>query len=249
MSSPATSGAGHFDRIAADYDALRPVDEAWWQVFDALVAAGDLRGRRVLELGCGTGRLAAALAERAYAKVWAVDASPEMAAAARAAGVTVRVAEAKRLPFRDGWFDRVVARMAVHLLDRPRAFAEAHRVLAPDGLLVLATLDPDGFAGHWLEPWFPSVPRVDRARFPSAEQLRAELAAAGFAPQVERLERAVSLERRQALATIRGRAFSTFDLIPADEYRDGLARAEAELPERIDHRSAWLIVSARTRPS
>ena len=39
----------------------------------------------MLEVGCGTGRLAAALAERAYAKVWAVDASPEMLAVAREA--------------------------------------------------------------------------------------------------------------------------------------------------------------------
>jgi hypothetical protein len=37
---------------------------------------------------------------------------------------------------------------------------------------------------------------------------------------------------------------STFDLLPDDEYRNGLARAEEVLPERIDYRSGWLIAIA-----
>src|SRR4051812_17546658 len=126
MSSPATSG--HFARIAPSYDALRPADERWWQVFDAIVAAGDLRGRRVLDLACGTGSFSAALAEREVARVWGVDASEEMVAVARASGVNAKVAAAERLPFKAGWFDRAVVRMAAHLFDRPRAFAELHRV-------------------------------------------------------------------------------------------------------------------------
>ena len=43
---------------------------------------GDFRGRRVLDVGCGTGRLADALAERG-AKVWGVEPSAEMLAQAR----------------------------------------------------------------------------------------------------------------------------------------------------------------------
>ena len=35
-----------FDRYAARYDELRPVDENWWELFDAIVRAGDLRGAR-----------------------------------------------------------------------------------------------------------------------------------------------------------------------------------------------------------
>lgn len=218
-------------------------------MFDALVAAGDLRGRRVLELGCGTGRLAAALAERAVARVWAVEPSAEMAAAARAAGVTVKEAGAERLPFKDAWFERVVARMVVHLLDRPRAFAEARRVLVPGGRLAVASMDPEWFAEHWLDPWFPSVTRIDVERFPSTERLETELAEAGFDPQVDRLVQEVSMSREEALAKMRGRAFSTFELIPEDEYREGLARAEADVPQRLEYRRVWLIASGRTRPA
>jgi SAM-dependent methyltransferase len=241
MSSRATS---HFDRLARDYDALRPVDDGWWEVFEALVRAGDLRGRRVLEVGCGTGRLAAALADRAAARVWAVDASSEMAAAARASGVTVRVAPAEQLPFRDGWFERVVMRMVVHLLDAPAALAEARRVLRPDGILAVATLDPSWFGEHWLLPWFPSIPAIDAERFPTAERLEAELAAAGFCTTIERVVQDASMTRDEALAKMRGRAFSTFSLLPEDEYRACLAHAEAEVPARLDYRRIWLVASA-----
>src|SRR5690348_6546613 len=109
MSSPATSG--HFARIAATYDALRPADERWWEVYAAIVEHADLRGRRVLEVGCGTGRFAAAVAEREVARVWGVDASEEMVEQARASGVNAKLAAAERLPFKAGWFDRAVVRM------------------------------------------------------------------------------------------------------------------------------------------
>src|SRR5262249_29643146 len=132
-----SSRSPDFGARAARYDELRPVDENWWELLDAVVSAGDLRGRRVLEVGCGTGALAVALS--GHARVWAVDESPEMVDIARAragAGrVGWRVADATGLPFRDGWFERVLMRLVIHLLDRPSAFEESRRVLAPDGSL------------------------------------------------------------------------------------------------------------------
>ncbi|HZO95831.1 MAG TPA: class I SAM-dependent methyltransferase [Gaiellaceae bacterium] len=246
--SPGSGPAGppSFDRCAARYDELRPVDGNWWQLFDAIVVAGSLRGRRVLEVGCGTGRLAAALAERARARVWAVDASAEMVARAKALGVNARVARAEALPFKRGWFDAVVMRMVVHLLDRPRAFADAARVLAPGGVLVVASEDPDAFDEIWFARFFPSVPALDRARFPAAPALEAELAAAGLpATRVERLVQERTIGREQALDVIASKAYSTFELLPAGEYAAGLARAEAELPDALAYRFHWLVVSAR----
>src|SRR5437867_2615387 len=62
-----------FGARAATYDDLRPTDENWWEVYEALVREGDLAGRRVLDVGCVTGRFAAQLASQA--RVWAVDRS------------------------------------------------------------------------------------------------------------------------------------------------------------------------------
>jgi SAM-dependent methyltransferase len=244
MSSSA-SRSGHFDALAPRYDELRPVDESWWRVFDAIVEVGDLRAQRVLEIGAGTGRFAAALAERAHARVWAVDASPEMVKHAKELGVNARVATAESLPFKRGWFDRAVSRMSVHLFERPRAFAELHRVLAASGAAIVATTDPAQFGEGWIDPFFPSAAGVDAARFPTADELERELVEAGFAStRVERLALRNTVSRERALGAIRGMAFSTFALLPRAEYERGLARAEAELPDEIDSVHHWLLVRA-----
>lgn len=245
-SSPSPSNPPSFDRCAERYDELRPVDDNWWELYDALVAAGGLRGARVLEVGCGTGRLSRALEERAAARVWAVDASAEMVARAKALGVNARVARAEALPFKAGWFDAVLMRMVVHLVDRPRAFAEAARVLGPGGAFVVASEDPSSFDDIWFARFFPSVPELERSRFPSLGQLEGELAQAGFGDVVvTALSQRRTITRTQALDVIAARAYSTFELLAPAEYETGLARAEAELPEELGYSFHWLVVVAR----
>jgi SAM-dependent methyltransferase len=241
-----TSSSDFFGRVAASYDELRPADANWWDLFELLVKEGDLRGRRVLDVGCGTGRLAAALAERESCKVWGVDRSAEMLEVARARapeGVGLKQGLAEDLPFKDAWFERGVAQLSLHHWDRPRAFAELRRVVT--GRIALATFDPTHFGGFWLNTFFPSIERIDRARFPDGATLERELRAAGF-PELRlvRLSRQTEVSREQALAKIHGHHISTFDLLDEDEIAEGTARAERELPERVVSSLEWLVAVA-----
>jgi SAM-dependent methyltransferase len=203
----------------------------------------DLAGRRVLDIGCGTGRFLTQLSEKA--KAWGVDASPEMleVARTRAGSAGLKLGRAEELPFKDGWFERATMWLVAHLVDRPRAFAEAARVLEPGGHFAVATFDPSYFDEFWLNELFPSMEAADRARFPAADELTAALAAFDEVRLI-RLSQTGSLTREVALDRIRGKHISTFDLIDDEEYEAGLARAERELPERVDYRVEWLIADA-----
>jgi SAM-dependent methyltransferase len=209
-----------------------------------MIREADLTGRRVLDIGCGTGRFLAQLAP--LAKAWGVDASPEMLDVARTrAGVAgLKLGTAEQLPFKDGWFERATMWLVAHLVDRPGAFAEARRVLAADGRFAVATFDPSYFDAFWLNELFPSMEAADRERFPTAAELEGTLREVGFEPRLLHLSQRGSLTRTDALERIRGKHISTFDLISDDEYEAGLERAERELPERVDYRVEWLVAVA-----
>jgi SAM-dependent methyltransferase len=204
------------------------------------------RGQPALDAGCGTGRFLAALAP--HARVWGIDASAEMLAVARTrvpGSVRLKQARAERPPFRAGWFDRVVFWLVIHLLERPAAFAAAHRLLADRGRACVVTFDATHFDRYWASRWFPSFESLDRQRFPTAEELEAELRVAGFAEvRLIRHTQRETLDRATALTKLRRRHISTFDLLEPEEYAAGLKQAEAELPERVQTEQHWLLAIA-----
>jgi ubiquinone/menaquinone biosynthesis C-methylase UbiE len=240
-----------FDPLAASYDRLRPAGSGWHELADrALAALG--RPRRLLDVGCGTGRFAVLAAERLGARVWGVDPSPDMLAQARARGargIGWRQATAERLPFRDGWFDAAHAHLVLHLVDLDAALPEIARVLAPDGRLAAVTFFPDHFERFYLVPYFPSIVRIDRARFPAPDGLVARLRDVGFADAAaERVSQARELDPRDVLDRVRGRYISTLQLLAADEYADGLERLERDVERGrgpFAGRLEWAVVTAR----
>jgi ubiquinone/menaquinone biosynthesis C-methylase UbiE len=200
----------------------------------------------VLDVGCGTGRFAAALGRKA--KVWGIDASPEMLAVARTRvprNVRLKQATADRPPFRDGWFDRTVYWLVIHLLDRPAAFAASHRLLDVGGRACIATFDPAHFDHYWANRFFPNMERLDRERFPTEGELEQELKGAGFSSvrMLHHVQRD-SIDRDEALLKLRGKHISTFDLLDPAEYEQGLEEAEAQLPQQVDTSLYWLLCFA-----
>ena len=102
--------------------------------------------QRVLDVGCGVGTSAIAIARRFGATVTAVDISPIMLTRASsnvrrtglAGQVTVTYGDILALDFPDNSFDRVVAEAVTMFVDRPRAVRELIRICKPGGR-VLAT--------------------------------------------------------------------------------------------------------------
>ena len=127
-----SSYASSFGAAAAAYAQHRP-DYAPDAVRWALAAAP---GRRVLDLGAGTGKLTAGLVEL-RADVVAVEPDPAMLAELRRALPNVRAlaGSAEAIPVPDSSVDAVVAGNALHWFDMNIAGRELARVLAPGGTL------------------------------------------------------------------------------------------------------------------
>ena len=150
-----------FDRWATTYD--RTPGQSFFrrihrQVGDAVVAGGSLP-RRVLDLGCGTGRLLEDLRRRLpKAELVGVDPSEGMLAVARRRlagepGVRLEVATAARLPLPDASVDVVTTTMSFHHWEAQDAsLREVARVLAPGGRLLIADVLGIGLIGRLLRP-------------------------------------------------------------------------------------------------
>ena len=179
-----------FDAWSRVYDfpwvqraTYRPVHDA---VLRALAGAGM---RRVLDIGCGTGQLAARIKqERPVTEVVGCDFSAGMLSRARARRHDVRWirGDAGRLPFHDRTFDAVTSTEAFHWFpDQRAALSEFFRVLKPGGRLLLAMVNPPAsvvsdafYAGSRLvgEPFY----------WPTRHEIRERVEAAGFAVDSQR---------------------------------------------------------------
>jgi SAM-dependent methyltransferase len=143
-------------------------------------------GERVLDLGCGDGVLTEKILA-AGASVVAVDAAPDMVAAAKARGLDARVVPGQSLAF-EREFDAVFSNAALHWMRPQEAVLDGvRRALKPGGRFVAemgghnntaailtamrAVLARRGIEALSLSPWY----------FPSAAAYQKKLQAAGFA--------------------------------------------------------------------
>jgi SAM-dependent methyltransferase len=164
------------------------------------------RPARVLEIAAGTGVVTRALATALPSSVdiVATDLNQPMLDRASLVGtcrpIEWRQADAMALPFGDGSFDAVVCQFgAMFFPDKPRAFAQARRVLVSGGVLLFNVWDrieENEFAAtvtEALEGLFPLDPPRFMARTPhgycDSEVIRQDLAKAGFTgpPLIETL--------------------------------------------------------------
>lgn len=140
-----------YDRLAAHYDRLAGASEGPFRE-QGLRLLDVHPGEAVLELGCGTGMAAVALA-RAGAVVTAVDLSPRMLEIARAragaVGLDISFVEGELLdiPVANGSQDAIFMSFVLDLIDTPdlaRVLDGCRRALRPGGRLGLVVMDSSG---------------------------------------------------------------------------------------------------------
>jgi SAM-dependent methyltransferase len=159
--------------------ARTPGHDTYWRfhreaLFELIPEPGDL----TIDIGCGEGRVSRDLAALGH-RVVGVDGSMSMARAAAShpgSDGPVVIADAARLPFRDGCADLAVAFMSLQDVDDfEAAVADAARLLRPGGVFVMAIVHPVNSVGRFeetpdgedppfviTESWFDRHPTSDR---------------------------------------------------------------------------------------
>jgi SAM-dependent methyltransferase len=126
----------HFSRLASQYAEFRPKYPG--ALFDLLARVAPARGH-AWDCACGSGQATLDLAERFDAVVGTDASAKQIAAAAPHPRVTYAVAPAEHSGLEAGSMDVVTVAQALHWFDRTAFYAEARRVLRPEGLLAVWT--------------------------------------------------------------------------------------------------------------
>jgi ubiquinone/menaquinone biosynthesis C-methylase UbiE len=175
-------------QLPEQYDRARhanPVSIALWLDTVARAWSG-LTVRRVLDLGCGTGRYSVPLAQRFAAAVIAVDPSQRMLAQARAKATSPALSyllgDAEAIPVPAAHVDAVFISMAFHhFRDRHAAARECARVLREPGRVFVR--NPTRERGDDVANlrFFPGARALFEERIPTRAEIQAAFAHAGFA--------------------------------------------------------------------
>jgi demethylmenaquinone methyltransferase/2-methoxy-6-polyprenyl-1,4-benzoquinol methylase len=224
-----------YSRQAEHYDETRAASPSVLRaVAEGLAGAP---GRRLADVGGGTGNYAAALAREGWDPI-VIDRSSAMLARAAAKGLATVEADAQRLPFQDESFDAVtMISMLHHVEDRSQALAEAQRILRPGGRLVLKGFTAEDADSLWIVDYFPCSRPWMEATHPARSWFEAELPGARFSPfELTDMEdaslAALSADPERVLQAAERGDTSYFERLRRDhpeELRIGLGRLQADI--------------------
>jgi ubiquinone/menaquinone biosynthesis C-methylase UbiE len=221
---------------SVDYDAIAEVYDRRYERSDyspvlRLLLSFVHGGRRILEVGCGSGHWLQQLTKHGY-DVVGLDPARNMLQVAKHRSRQLLLVQgyAEAMPWRQKMFDRIFCINAFHhFADQERFLAEARHVLRHGGGILVVGLDPHtGLDRWWIYDYFPQVIDIDKKRYPSTDRMRSLMAAYGFvnSSTVEALHMLLQISARLALETGRLAKTTTSQLtvLTDDEYNEGIRK-------------------------
>jgi SAM-dependent methyltransferase len=220
----------NYTDISKTYDDYRSYPES---LIKRVISLGRVSaGKKVLDLGCGTGNVAWQIRQIINADIIGVDASFTMLEVARDKSLEVTCADIdnRQLPFRDGSFDTVIGAYVIHQIKNlDFMLSECHRVLR-DGVLVLLTSSHKQIENQHpiIKDFFPSYVDIDKGRFPDIHRIDRILHPLGFKDiQYEEVIVAHIPIDYEFLQKVKSKYVSTYHLMSRSEFENGVNQLEA----------------------
>ena len=228
--------------MPASYDAGRHYSPAvlalWLDKISACAPSGGVS--RILDLGCGTGRYAAALANHFDTHVIAIDRSEKMLAEARkkiSAGVCYARAAGEFIPLRDASIDLVFMSMVFHHFEDPgRAVTECRRVLRPGGVVCLRAATVDRISTYPYVPFFAKSRAILESTLQSQQRIESIFHEAGLGlARHELVPNEIGSDWRVYAEKISWRADSILVQLSDPEFAEGMRRLNQHAAASANH--------------
>ncbi|MGD0353328.1 MAG: methyltransferase domain-containing protein [Dehalococcoidia bacterium] len=230
------------DRTQVDYTGISKIYDSYRSYPDDLIKRiielGRIgRGKKVLDLGCGTGNIARQIKNNIDADLIGVDVSLDMLKVATSKSLEVIGIDIDNqpLPFRDSSFDTVIGAYVIHQIKNLNfMLSEIYRVLR-DGVLVLLTSSHKQIEDQHpiIKDFFPSYVGIDKGRFPDIDRIDYVLESLSF-KDIRHEE--VTVENipidYEYLQKVKNKYVSTYHLMPQGEFENGIAKLEAFIMNR-----------------
>jgi ubiquinone/menaquinone biosynthesis C-methylase UbiE len=214
------------DRV---YDEARALPVQTLQVWlEAIAQVAEEPIRVILDVGCGSGRFTAPLAQRFSAQAIGVDPSSKLLAVARSRepqvdGVSYLTGSAEHIPIAPP-VDLVFMSMVYHHLEeRTAAWSEVARVLRHGGRFVVRNTTREDIDANALFSFFPAAAEIERRRMPSARGLQASIEGPAFRLAHSRvIEQVFAPTHREYYRKVALRGLSALQMISDDDFQLGL---------------------------
>jgi len=232
MSLPKTD----YSQIANHYDKLRPLPQLW---ISKIIEHGQInQNKRVLDVGCGTGRFPLSISSLTKASICSLEPSIDMLKKAIAKDKSKEIlwtqGDGRKLPFRNNLFDCVYMTLVLHHIeDKESTLKEIYRTLKKDGNCVIMTNSHYRMKKHIIR-LFPRVMAIDLKRFPTIPHLKSLMVQVGFRNVHHHTVKFNEgpMPTDEYIERVRKKYISTLTLLSEKEFRKGIKTFEKKVREK-----------------
>lgn len=217
----------YYEKIGNEYNNIRlDAKNDRENVIEIIKKYVNTKNARILDIGCGTGKYGEMMQENGY-KVVGIDKSVTQINQAKQI-IEAYEADATNIPFEDNSFDVCTMIIMIQQLskeDRIKAFKEVHRILKPNGILIIKTCSHDDLKYRFTAKFFPRTLEIDKSRYPDITDLKNELS--NFTKiEIENSSIIVEKSKEKYLNQYKKRGTSNFSFLTDEEICEGIKKFE-----------------------
>ena len=226
-------GKINYNETCKIYDLVREEDMV---TINRIIEEGKVRcNSKILEIGCGTGNYAVAIANITEAQVYGMDQSEGMLEKAMAKGSGVKFAKGNAVAlerFEDNYFDVIyMVDVIHHIKDIKTMFNNIYRVLRTEGTVFIFTDSYENIKNRLTTKYFPETLEVELNRYQSTEEIFEAMKDNGFINiKADNLDVVCDEEAGEKLVKIAEKqGYSMFNLISQEAIDRGIERLKENL--------------------